>query len=94
MHMNYHICHFFFLTSKEYKDEFMRLCSPEKRSIFKSIYEVEDEFCDRIEDADFYVAPFIDIHTDPSEHIAKYKNEINYAFKLERNCCIFGNRCQ
>ena len=48
----------------------MRLCSPEKRSIFKSIYEVEDEFCDRIEDADFYVVPpFIDIHTDPGVNI-------------------------
>ncbi len=84
-HMSFFLC----LLPKKYKDEFMRLSLPEKRSIFESIYDVKDEFCDRIEDADFYVAPFIDIHDDPKEHVKRYKDEINYAFKLGKKLLYF-----
>jgi len=83
-----HASFYLSLLPKEYKDKLMSL-NTEVRMVFKSIYEVEDEFCDRIEDADFYVLPFCDIHTDPDKHILKYRDEINYALKLGKKLVYF-----
>jgi len=77
-----HASFYLSLLPKEYKDKLMSVANAEVRAAFKSIYEVQDKFCDSIEEADLYVVPFCGIHDNPGLHIEKWKDEINYALKL------------
>ena len=77
-----HASFYLSLLPKEYKDKLMSVANAEVRAAFKSIYEVQDKFCDSLEEADVYVVPFCGIHDNPGLHIEKWKDEINYALKL------------
>lgn len=84
-----HASFYFSLLPKEYKDKIMSVGNAQIRNTFKSIYEIEDEFCGSIEDADVYLIPFCDIHYNPVLHIEKWKNEISHAIKLGKKIVYF-----
>ena len=84
-----HASFYLSLLPKEYKDRLMFIASVETRSALKSIYEVEDEFCNSIEEADVYVVPFCSIHDNPGFHIELWKDEISHAVKLGKKIVYF-----
>ena len=84
-----HASFYLSLLPKEHKDRLMFIASVETRSALKSIYEVEDEFCSFIEEADVYVVPFCGIHDNPGLHIEKWKDEISHAVKLGKKIVYF-----
>ena len=84
-HASFHLS----LLPKEYKDRLMFKACVETRNALKSIYEVEDVYCNSIEDADFYVLPFCGIHDNLGFHIEKWKDEITHAIKLGKKLVYF-----
>jgi len=84
-----HASFYLSLLPKEHKDKIMSLANTETRNALKSIYEVEDVFCNSIEDADAYIIPFCTIHDNPGFHIEKWKDEISHAIKLGKKIVYF-----
>ena len=84
-----HASFYLSLLPKEYKDKLMFVANVETRNTFKSIYEVQDEFCSSIEEADVYVVPFCGIHDNPRLHIEKWEDEISHAIKLGKKVVYF-----
>ena len=84
-HVSFHLC----LLPKKYKDELMSVVNLETRSALKSIYEVEDVFCNSIEEADIYVVPHCDIHDNPAIHFKNWITEISHAIKLGKKIVYF-----
>ncbi len=84
-----HASFYLSLLPKKYKDKIMSLSSTETRNAFKSIYEVEDVFCDSIEEADVYVVPFCGIHDNAGFHIEKWGDHISHAIKLGKKIVYF-----
>ena len=84
-----HASFYLSLLPKEYKDKIMSMANTETRNALKSIYEVEDVFCNSIEESDVYVIPFCGIHDNPGFHIEKWKDEISYAVKLGKKVVYF-----
>ena len=84
-----HASFYLSLLPKEYKDKIMFMANTETRNALKSIYEVEDVFCNSIEEADVYVIPFCGIHDNPGFHIEKWKDEICHAIKLGKKIVYF-----
>tara|TARA_Y100000004_G_C8893870_1_gene403267 strand:- start:22 stop:1032 length:1011 start_codon:yes stop_codon:yes gene_type:complete len=84
-----HASFYLSLLPKECKDKLMFVANVETRNALKSIYEVQDEFCNSIEEADVYVVPFCGIHDNPGFHIEKWKDEISHAIKLEKKIVYF-----
>ena len=84
-----HASFYLSLLPKEYKDKLMFIANVETRNALKSIYEVHDEFCNSIEEADVYVVPFCGIHDNPGFHIEKWKDEISHAIKLGKKIVHF-----
>ena len=84
-----HASFYLSLLPKEYKDKLMFVANDETRNTLKSIYEVQDEFCSSIEEADVYVVPFCGIHDNPRLHIEKWKDEISHAIKLGKRIVYF-----
>ncbi len=84
-----HASFYLSLLPKEYKDKLMSVANAETRIAFKSIYEVGDEFCNSMEEADVYVVPFCGIHDNPGIHFEKWKSEISHAIKLGKKIVYF-----
>ena len=84
-----HASFYLSLLPKEHKDRLMFKANVETRNALKSIYEIQDEFCSSIEEADVYIVPFCDIHDNPGLHIEKWKDEISHAIKLRKKVVYF-----
>ena len=84
-----HASFYLSLLPKEYKDKIMSIANMETRNTLKSIYEVEDVFCNSMEEADVYVVPFCGIHDNPGLHFEKWITEISHAIKLGKTIVYF-----